>query len=106
MARSRGLLCSLLLATFLIAPTQGHAQTTSHTAPPTQASQVSQTTVSASSAVFELQGEALAWLQGLVRINTSNPPGNELVAAKYIAAAFSSLACPPVPFPILPAPCC
>ena len=85
MARSRGLLCSLLLATFLIAPTQGHAQTTSHTAPPTQASQVSQTTVSASSAVFELQGEALAWLQGLVRINTSNPPGNELVLAKYIA---------------------
>jgi acetylornithine deacetylase/succinyl-diaminopimelate desuccinylase-like protein len=25
------------------------------------------------------------WLQGLIRINTTNPPGNELVAAKYLA---------------------
>src|SRR5580692_1757427 len=30
--------------------------------------------------------EALGWLQGLLRIDTTNPPGNELVAAKYIAA--------------------
>lgn len=29
--------------------------------------------------------EAQGWLTGLVRINTSNPPGNELAAAKYIA---------------------
>ena len=33
----------------------------------------------------DFEGEAVAWLQGLVRINTSNPPGNELVAAKYVA---------------------
>jgi acetylornithine deacetylase/succinyl-diaminopimelate desuccinylase-like protein len=33
-----------------------------------------------------LQQDALGWLQGLIRINTTNPPGNELVAAKYIAA--------------------
>lgn len=33
----------------------------------------------------KLSIEALAWLQGLIRINTTNPPGNELVAAKYIA---------------------
>jgi acetylornithine deacetylase/succinyl-diaminopimelate desuccinylase-like protein len=33
----------------------------------------------------KLQGEAIVWLQDLIRINTSNPPGNEIVAAKYIA---------------------
>jgi acetylornithine deacetylase/succinyl-diaminopimelate desuccinylase-like protein len=32
-----------------------------------------------------LDQDALGWLQGLIRINTVNPPGNELVAAKYIA---------------------
>ena len=30
--------------------------------------------------------DALGWLQGLIRINTTNPPGNEMVAAKYLAA--------------------
>ncbi len=30
--------------------------------------------------------EAQGWLVDLVRINTSNPPGNELPAAKYIAS--------------------
>jgi acetylornithine deacetylase/succinyl-diaminopimelate desuccinylase-like protein len=35
--------------------------------------------------VAKLQGEAIVWLQDLIRINTSNPPGNEIVAAKYIA---------------------
>jgi len=33
----------------------------------------------------QLESEAVLWLQGLVRINTANPPGNELVAAKYLA---------------------
>ncbi len=33
----------------------------------------------------KLNEDALGWLQGLIRINTVNPPGNELVAAKYIA---------------------
>ena len=32
-----------------------------------------------------LDQDALGWLQGLIRINTVNPPGNELAAAKYIA---------------------
>jgi acetylornithine deacetylase/succinyl-diaminopimelate desuccinylase-like protein len=32
-----------------------------------------------------LPQEAVAWLEGLVRINTTNPPGNELAAANYIA---------------------
>jgi acetylornithine deacetylase/succinyl-diaminopimelate desuccinylase-like protein len=34
----------------------------------------------------KLQSEAVLWLQGLIRINTTNPPGNEMVAAKYLAA--------------------
>lgn len=33
-----------------------------------------------------LAREAQDWLVGLVKINTTNPPGNELEAAKYIAA--------------------
>jgi acetylornithine deacetylase/succinyl-diaminopimelate desuccinylase-like protein len=33
----------------------------------------------------QVSSDALGWLQNLIRINTTNPPGNELVAAKYIA---------------------
>lgn len=33
----------------------------------------------------KLDSDALGWLQGLIRIDTTNPPGNELVAAKYLA---------------------
>ena len=33
----------------------------------------------------KLSVEATGWLQGLLRINTTNPPGNELEAAKYLA---------------------
>src|ERR1700684_4067337 len=33
----------------------------------------------------QIQTDALGWLQGLLRINTTNPPGNELAAAKYVA---------------------
>lgn len=32
-----------------------------------------------------LESDALYWLEDLIRINTVNPPGNELVAANYIA---------------------
>src|ERR1035437_5491733 len=32
-----------------------------------------------------LAGEAQGWLADLIRINTTNPPGNELAAAKYVA---------------------
>ncbi|HTS12190.1 MAG TPA: M20/M25/M40 family metallo-hydrolase [Candidatus Limnocylindrales bacterium] len=32
-----------------------------------------------------LESQAILWLQGLIRINTTNPPGNELAAAKYLA---------------------
>src|ERR1700678_3208893 len=33
----------------------------------------------------QIEIEAIGWLQGFMRINTTNPPGNELVAAKYLA---------------------
>jgi len=33
----------------------------------------------------KLQMDALGWLIDLIRIDTTNPPGNELAAAKYIA---------------------
>jgi acetylornithine deacetylase/succinyl-diaminopimelate desuccinylase-like protein len=35
-----------------------------------------------------LESEAILWLQGLIRINTTNPPGNELAAANYLAGIF------------------
>jgi acetylornithine deacetylase/succinyl-diaminopimelate desuccinylase-like protein len=33
----------------------------------------------------QIESDAIGWLQALIRINTSNPPGNELAAAKYLA---------------------
>ncbi|MCL6481013.1 MAG: M20/M25/M40 family metallo-hydrolase [Firmicutes bacterium] len=33
----------------------------------------------------KLSEEALEWLAGLIRIDTTNPPGNELAAARYLA---------------------
>lgn len=33
----------------------------------------------------KLNDDAVGWLQGLIRIDTTNPPGNELTAAKYLA---------------------
>lgn len=33
-----------------------------------------------------LTADAKMWLQGLIKINTTNPPGNEQLAAKYILA--------------------
>jgi acetylornithine deacetylase/succinyl-diaminopimelate desuccinylase-like protein len=38
-----------------------------------------------SAAISQTENEAIGWLQGLIRINTTNPPGNELAAAKYLA---------------------
>jgi acetylornithine deacetylase/succinyl-diaminopimelate desuccinylase-like protein len=33
----------------------------------------------------QLEGEATNWLQDFLRINTTNPPGNEIAGAKYLA---------------------
>src|ERR1700687_1195631 len=34
----------------------------------------------------KLAEEAQGWLADMIRINTSNPPGNEMAVAKYISA--------------------
>jgi acetylornithine deacetylase/succinyl-diaminopimelate desuccinylase-like protein len=63
-------LAALLLASSLPATTQGIPQS----AP-----------ASTSAADSGIRREALAWLTDLIRINTSNPPGNEQLAAMYVA---------------------
>jgi acetylornithine deacetylase/succinyl-diaminopimelate desuccinylase-like protein len=40
---------------------------------------------SASPNLSQIETDAIGWLQGLIRINTTNPPGNELAAANYLA---------------------
>jgi len=40
---------------------------------------------SAPTSLQQIEGEATNWLQDLLRINTTNPPGNELAGAKYLA---------------------
>jgi acetylornithine deacetylase/succinyl-diaminopimelate desuccinylase-like protein len=58
------------------------AQSRAIPAPPAQPA----TPVASSANIAGMENEAIAWLQGLIRINTTNPPGNELAAAKYLAA--------------------
>jgi acetylornithine deacetylase/succinyl-diaminopimelate desuccinylase-like protein len=49
-------------------------------------SQPVQSAPATNSTLSQIEIEAVGWLQGLIRIDTTNPPGNELVAAKYLAA--------------------
>lgn len=55
-----------------------HAQGTPPLAPPS-------TSASPAVDLSQVESDAIGWLQALIRINTSNPPGNELAAAKYLA---------------------
>jgi acetylornithine deacetylase/succinyl-diaminopimelate desuccinylase-like protein len=68
----------LLSAVAYVGPVR--AQATPPQGPPPTATQTS-----ASADLSQIESEAVGWLQGLIRINTTNPPGNELVAAKYLA---------------------
>src|SRR5271156_6121722 len=77
MARARIPLPILVLIAFLLTAAAIQAQ-----AVPTSPQYPS----AASPSLSQIQQDALGWLQGLLRIDTTNPPGNELVAAKYIAA--------------------
>ncbi len=89
MARTiRRIMIRTLLTLTSAAPVyaQNHARPSTHVlgqapnqAPATQAAP------SSSADISQIENEALVWLQNLLRINTSNPPGNELVAAKYLA---------------------
>ncbi len=68
-------LCCLYLLVALLLPGVARAQA----APPPAAAPQGSADLNA------LSQEALGWLQALIRINTTNPPGNELAAANYIA---------------------
>jgi acetylornithine deacetylase/succinyl-diaminopimelate desuccinylase-like protein len=81
--------CRILLSAALLGTLPGafscllptHAQTPApQTMPPASAS-----ASPATNDLSQLESDAVGWLQDLIRINTVNPPGNELVAAQYIA---------------------
>lgn len=76
--RGAGLLVLIGLAALIGAMPAG-AQATA----PTQMGGASGQTTSSN--LSSLQAEALGWLQQLIRFDTTNPPGNELVEAKYIS---------------------
>lgn len=84
------------LAVAVIASTQiGSAQTRASQRGAVQAQASAQTSAKAPAPAAQvpaasldlpkLQSEAVLWLQSLIRINTTNPPGNELAAAKLVA---------------------
>jgi len=50
----------------------------------------------------QLADEAQVWLAGLIQINTTNPPGNEAVAAKYIAGILEKEGIPSEVLEVLP----
>jgi acetylornithine deacetylase/succinyl-diaminopimelate desuccinylase-like protein len=49
-----------------------------------------------------LAGDAKVWLQDLIKINTTNPPGNEQAAAKYLLAVFRKEGIAAEELPIVP----
>ncbi|MGA7855896.1 MAG: M20/M25/M40 family metallo-hydrolase [Candidatus Acidiferrales bacterium] len=83
MARSRipAPILVLMSCSLFISPCHAQSRRAAvHAAQPVQAAPAANSTLS------QIEIDALGWLQGLLRIDTTNPPGNELVAAKYIAA--------------------
>ncbi|HXU20100.1 MAG TPA: M20/M25/M40 family metallo-hydrolase [Verrucomicrobiae bacterium] len=82
MARGIPRIALTIFAGALVCAFPIRAQSHPMPAPPAQAP----STASAASSIVGMENEAISWLQGLIRINTTNPPGNELKAAKYLAA--------------------
>jgi acetylornithine deacetylase/succinyl-diaminopimelate desuccinylase-like protein len=80
MARLARQILFLNLVAGLFAPGAMQAQTV-----PPQAMPTASSSPSGAQDLSQLESDAINWLQQLIRINTTNPPGNELVAAKYIA---------------------
>lgn len=74
---SFSLFCAWILALSAVVPLHAQVSQTSLPGIPQASSPVGNTAALAS--------EAQGWLVDLVKINTTNPPGNEQVAAKYIA---------------------
>ena len=88
MARRFGHLLLFCILTFAFA---GLALAQTKVQPPAQAPpQTSVQTPSSAVDLPKLEEEATGWLTGLLRIDTSNPPGNELVAAKYLGEILQS----------------
>jgi acetylornithine deacetylase/succinyl-diaminopimelate desuccinylase-like protein len=75
MARTAARISLLLFASFLVFSGTNFAQS--------RRQPLSQPAPAASN-LPKLESDALLWLEGLIRINTTNPPGNELIAAKYV----------------------
>src|ERR1700733_14428477 len=82
----------ILIRILLTLASAGSVYAQNHAQPPAQVlgRASTQTTASQSAPapttdLSQIQGQALVWLQDLIRINTTNPPGNELVPAKYLA---------------------
>jgi acetylornithine deacetylase/succinyl-diaminopimelate desuccinylase-like protein len=70
---------AFLGATLAIFAASAQAQIPVQSAPPQPMGQPS-------AALVQIETEATNWLQDLIKINTTNPPGNELAAAKYLAS--------------------
>jgi acetylornithine deacetylase/succinyl-diaminopimelate desuccinylase-like protein len=76
-------LCALVLSTLLgvpAFPAISHAQ-----APSSSTTLPSVISSTQSGDLAGLENDAMQWFVGLLKINTSNPPGNEIAAAKYLA---------------------
>ncbi|MGA8144919.1 MAG: M20/M25/M40 family metallo-hydrolase [Candidatus Acidiferrales bacterium] len=87
MARTAARISLLVLAGVVCLSSSSFAQSRRQ-ALPTPAPAKAQAPQTAAAPAFDLpklESEALVWLEGLIRINTTNPPGNEIVAAKYVA---------------------
>jgi acetylornithine deacetylase/succinyl-diaminopimelate desuccinylase-like protein len=82
MQRQSPFAAALLTFTLLIATPRSHAQNSSAQGP-------SSLPAVPPPALIQLETEATNWLQGLIRVNTINPPGNEIAAAKYLADILS-----------------
>ena len=79
-SRSASLFILIFVSLFsFAAPANAQSPTTPPYGPGVQAPAAANPNLS------QIEIEAISWLQGLLRINTTNPPGNELVAAKYLA---------------------
>ena len=73
---------AVMLSVVLIYAAPVGAQST--TTPPYGPGAASQNSAPVNSTLSQIEVEAIGWLQGFLRIDTTNPPGNELVAAKYL----------------------
>ena len=75
-ANVRVVVATLIVALLYVAPAcaQGQAPTVQGKPAPSSPADLAQ-----------IESQAVGWLQDLIRINTTNPPGNELAAAKYLA---------------------